>query len=115
MAECAGLRQKKKKRKDQEQEKASSPNSEQVEFGDKDILKYLIAAQSDDVETVQRYLQSGMPVDTACLMFSETALVKACRIGSIGAAQLLLDWGADIAATTGTYRGDFGGGGVTLP
>ena len=101
MAECTGRRQKKKKQKNTLQRNRGSPNTEHAEFGDKDILKYLIAAQSNDVDTVLQFLQCGMPVDTECLMFSDTALIKACRMGSVEAAQLLLDWGANIATRTG--------------
>ena len=101
MAECTGRRQKKKKQKNMDQRNAGSLSTEHAEFSDKDILKYLIAAQSNDVDTVLRFLQCGMPVDTECLMFSDTALIKACRMGSVEAAQLLLDWGADIATRTG--------------
>ena len=105
MAECAKRKQKKKKHKKDEQHNSfpgAIPQMEQVaEFGDKDILKFLIAAQSDDVETVQQYLEWGMPVDTKCLMFLDTALHKACRTGSLKATRLLLDWGANIHMKTG--------------
>lgn len=109
MAECTGHRQKKKKRENPEQESTGNANAEQVKFGDKEILKYLIAAQSNDVDTVHQFLQCGMPIDTECLMFSDTALIKACRMGSVESARLLLDWGANITARTGTNREGVGG------
>ncbi|KAK7107304.1 ankyrin homolog [Littorina saxatilis] len=104
MAECVGRRSKKKKNgnTDQQEEADSSPEheAEVVTFSDKEILKFLIAAQSEDVETLEYYLESGMPVDTECLMFSDTALFKACRTGSVEAARLLLHWGANMGKST---------------
>ncbi|KAL8585800.1 hypothetical protein ACOMHN_037363 [Nucella lapillus] len=117
MGDCTGRKQNKKKNKRSgggqpttatttttttttTSSSGSSPESENGAFGDKEILKYLIAAQSDDVAALDQYLQLGMPVDTKCLMFLDTALHKACRTGSIKAARLLLAHGADMSTKT---------------
>ncbi|XP_076445782.1 ankyrin repeat and SOCS box protein 16-like [Babylonia areolata] len=113
MGDCTGRKQNRKKNKrggggggEQHQHSSSSSGSSpEMEnlvavFGDKEILRYLIAAQSDDVATLRGYLEQGMPVDTRCLMFLDTALHKACRTGSTKAACLLLQHGADLTTKT---------------
>lgn len=68
---------------------------------DREILDFLIAAQSGDTVKVKNHLRHGMPVDVECLMYEESALVKACRMGEVETAQLLLLHGADVNKKTG--------------
>lgn len=73
-------------------------------FSDQEILAFLTAAQNGDVKILQEFLSRGMPVDTLCLMFAETALVKACRMGEVETVKFLCDHDADVNSVNGTEK-----------